>query len=64
MTDVELVNRYRLLHAIDRETFPEQSESGLRTRRKELVDARVVADTQIRKRVVGHGPAIVWGLAP
>lgn len=39
---------------------PRQSPSGLRTRRKELVDAGYVCDTGDRKRLVSGRLSIVW----
>lgn len=57
MTDVELVEFYG--QASD---LPQQSESGLRTRRSELVIAGYVEDSGSKKVVSGHDPAIIWRL--
>lgn len=40
-----------------------QSPSGLRTRRKELVDAGYVCDSHLRRRLRSGREAIVWELA-
>lgn len=63
MTDTAMIQRYNLLRGIEPGTFPPQSDSGLRTRRKELTDAGVVVDTQVRKRLPSGRQSIVWGLA-
>lgn len=55
MTDAELVASYRKYGY-----EPKQSESGLRTRRAELVDKGLIETTSERRRVLGHRPAIVW----
>ena len=39
------------------------SESGIRSRRSELVDAGLVVDTQDRVKLPSGRYAIVWGLA-
>lgn len=56
-TDAEIAERY----AIHR-TLPDQSASGLRTRRKELVDRGYVADTGRRARLSSGRRAIIWGV--
>ena len=43
--------------------LPKQSPSGLRTRRKELVDAGLVRDTGATARLATGRQGIVWGLA-
>lgn len=63
MTDTALIQRYRLLHGIEPGAFPQQSDSGIRTRRKELVTAGIVVDTQVRKRLPSGRQSVVWGLA-
>lgn len=52
MTDTELVDTF------DGKIF--QSPSGLRTRRKELVDRGLVADTGERVRLESGRTAIIW----
>ena len=56
--DVELVNAYRAY-----KTAPRASESGIRSRRAELVDRGLVVDTGRRVRLDSGRYAIVWGLA-
>lgn len=56
--DVELVNAYRAY-----KTAPRASESGIRTRRAELVDRGLVIDTGRRVRLSSGRYAIVWGLS-
>lgn len=60
MIDEELVARYE--GASGAGQLPQQSESGVRTRRRELVDAGLLRDTG-QKRKNSHGrDAILWGL--
>ena len=54
--DVELVTAYRSY-----KTAPMASESGIRTRRAELVDRGLVVDTGRRVRLSSGRYAIVWG---
>lgn len=56
--DVELVEAYHNM-----KTAPRASESGIRTRRAELVDRGLVIDTGRKVRLVSGRYAIVWGLA-
>jgi hypothetical protein len=56
--DVELVSAYRAY-----KTAPMASESGIRTRRAELVDRGLVVDTGRRVKLSSGRYAIVWGLA-
>ncbi len=56
--DVELVHAYRAY-----KTAPRASESGIRSRRAELVDRGLVIDTGRRVRLDSGRYAIVWGLA-
>lgn len=56
MTDVELVQRY------EESDLPPQSDSGIRTRRRELVDLGEVEDSGEKKSIPPHGPAIIWKL--
>lgn len=58
MTDDELLRRYRASHAHDRP----QSDSGIRTRRSELVEANRLVDTGQRVRLSSGRRAIVWSL--
>lgn len=62
MTDVELVRFYQ--SNTGSFFWPLQSESGLRTRRKELTDVGLIVNTLRKIRVDGHGLSIVWDLAP
>lgn len=61
-TDEVLVTRYyeygRMLD------LPEQAPSGIRTRRKELVEARRVHDSGSRERLESGRYAIVWAIGP
>lgn len=59
MTDEDLVGRYPGTTG-----GPTQSESGLRTRRRELADAGLLVDTDDRRRLKSGRLAIVWGVAP
>jgi hypothetical protein len=54
--DVELVEAYRAF-----KTAPRASESGIRSRRAELVDRGLVVDTGRRVRLDSGRFAIVWG---
>ena len=56
--DVELVEVYRRF-----KTSPRASESGIRSRRAELVDRGLVVDTGKRVRLESGRFAIVWGRA-
>jgi hypothetical protein len=56
--DVELVAAYRNM-----KTAPRASESGIRSRRAELVDRGLVVDTGRRVRLESGRYAIVWGHA-
>lgn len=56
--DVELVNAYRQY-----KSAPRASESGIRSRRAELVDRGLVVDTGRRVRLASGRYSIVWGLA-
>ena len=57
-TDVELVQAYNNL-----KTAPKASESGIRSRRAELVRKGMVIDTGRRVRLDSGRYAIVWGRA-
>lgn len=56
--DAELVYHYRQ----NMTDLPMQSESGIRTRRKEMVDAGRVADIGLRTYTKSGRPTIVWSL--
>jgi len=56
-TDVELVELFG-----NYKTSPNASESGIRSRRAELVQAGFVKDTTIRKQLPSGRWAIVWGI--
>jgi hypothetical protein len=56
--DVELVDAYRKF-----KRAPRASESGIRSRRAELVDRGLVIDTGRRVRLDSGRYAIVWGRA-
>jgi hypothetical protein len=56
--DVELVSAYRSY-----KTAPRASESGIRSRRAELVDRGLVIDTGRRVKLMSGRYSIVWGLS-
>jgi hypothetical protein len=56
--DVELVNAFRSY-----KSAPLASESGIRSRRAELVDRGLVIDTGRRVKLASGRYSIVWGLA-
>ena len=57
-TDVELIEVYRKI-----KSNPRASESGIRSRRAELVAAGLVIDTGSRIKLPSGRRAIVWGKA-
>jgi len=57
-TDVDLLERYR-----NYKTAPYASESGIRSRRAELVKQGLVVDTGKRARLASGRNAIVWKVA-
>ena len=57
MTDEQLVRWYGR-----QQRQPLQSASGLRTRRRELVDAGYLTDTGERARMASGRSAVVWGM--
>jgi hypothetical protein len=57
-TDVDLIEAYRNL-----KTAPRASESGIRSRRAELVAAGLVIDTGDRVKLPSGRSAIVWARA-
>lgn len=62
MTDVELLEHYRLAHKRWGSTFPRQSDSGVRTRRSELVRAGVLVDSGLIDVLPSGRSAIRWML--
>jgi hypothetical protein len=60
MTDQTLVREYNRAFANDPFKFPLQSESGIRTRRKELVELGMVEDAGVRIRLASGRRGIVW----
>ena len=53
--DIELVEAYRAY-----KTAPQASESGIRSRRAELVEAGLIADTGERRKTPSGRSSIVW----
>jgi hypothetical protein len=66
MIDEKLLQRYHaatsILSAERVDWYPQQSDSGLRTRRSELVTLKYVVDTGIKRLGDACGPSIVWQL--
>lgn len=62
-TDEALVAFYRVEQAREGSLLPRQSDSGIRSRRAELVDARLVVDTGERRPTVSGRPSKVWRAA-
>ena len=65
LVDVGLVNAYTMLQKMPAGAngvgyLPEQSESGLRSRRSELVDRGLVRDSGKRMKLPSGRKAIVW----
>lgn len=58
LTDVDLVSAYRSF-----KSAPPASESGIRSRRSELVALGKVVDTGARERLESGRHAIVWQVA-
>lgn len=61
MTDQELVEAYHAAWYIDPVTVPRASDSGIRSRRAELVARGLVVDTGNRTRTASGRQAILWG---
>jgi hypothetical protein len=57
-TDVDLIQRYN-----NSKHAPRASESGIRSRRAELVKLGLVQDTGLRTRLASGRQAIVWQVA-
>ena len=60
LTDAALVTVYEARMAVDPEHFPQQSPSGLRTRRKELTQKGRLRDSGNRVRLDSGRLAIEW----
>ena len=56
LTDIEIAQRYIRLS----KNLPKQSPSGLRTRRKELVERGLVEDSGDKRKLPSGRNAIVW----
>lgn len=59
MTDIQLINAYR-----SSPTAPAQSESGIRTRRRELVDLGYVRSTGRTKLLPSGRRGTIWAAVP
>jgi hypothetical protein len=57
-TDVDLISAYQSLYGA-----PAASESGIRTRRAELVAAGLVLDSGLRAKLPSGRRAIIWAKA-
>lgn len=62
LTDVKLVQIYT--RGATAGIVSKQAPSGIRTRRRELVDAGLLVDTEEREKLPSGRKAIMWGLAP
>lgn len=60
LTDAELVEAYHQAWFRDPELFPRASDSGIRSRRAELVALGLVRDTGQRRLTPSGRRAIVW----
>lgn len=60
MTDAELLDSYRML--VQRNEAPRASESGIRSRRAELVEDGLVMDTGHRAKSPSGRNMIVWAI--
>lgn len=62
-TDEALVAFYRVEAAREGSLLPRQSDSGIRSRRAELVGLELVVDTGTRRPTVSGRPSKVWRAA-
>jgi hypothetical protein len=60
MTDTELIELWNREHQIFPDSYPRVSESGLRTRRRELVDRGSLKDSGLRQTLPSGRKAILW----
>lgn len=62
-TDEQLVSEYAMAVETFPDTTPRQSPSGIRTRRHELVQQGLIADSGERVKMASGRYAVVWELA-
>lgn len=65
MTDQRLVEFYtaQIRMGADARDFPRASESGIRSRRAELVDRGLIKDSGAREKLESGRSAVVWQVA-
>ena len=59
-TDALLVQAYQARYRSLIPSYPNQSDSGIRTRRKELVERGLIEDSGMRVKMPSGRKAIVW----
>jgi hypothetical protein len=64
MTDEELLYEYEIRSFTQRDIYPQQSESGLRTRRNELVEAGLVRWSGQYKKMNSGRRGRMWEAVP
>lgn len=64
MTDWEMTRVYEYLQADSPQDYPQQSVSGMRTRRSELVKLGRLTDSGQRSKMPSGRLAVVWKLVP
>jgi hypothetical protein len=64
LTDEELCEHYHAWTRANPDGYPRQSDSGLRTRRAELVALGLLMNSGKKGRTQAGRPCIVWCLAP